>query len=553
MTKIGEIQTRVRLAHDDPETSLAELIQIAESVRVLEGNEFPPYFRTLKAAFLGSYTIQGLAEAVVARSIFHNVRLETYTAPYNQFTQEVLAAESNLYAFAPNLIFLLIDAREVVDFQHVASILDMLLERTKSHIIISNFLGGDTSQDLNGNLQKFEGKNRVHIFDLARFLEEIGKEKYWYTKYMQLGDFRIAPAGFLPLSEELAKYIVARSGATKKCLVVDLDNTLWKGIVGEDGVDGVIPYKKLQMHILGLYERGIILAMNSKNNPEDVFEVFEKHKDMLLKKNHFVAWRINWESKDKNIAELAEELNLGTDSFVFADDDLFQREVVSGAFPEIAVLAPEALTQYAGFHAFLITEEDKRRGVMYAEERQRGELKKSLRTEEDFLRELAMQIDIRDVSEDNITRVSQLTQKTNQFNLTTRRYSEEEVRERIQKGWKICTVSVTDRFGDYGIVGVVMIESKNNEWRIDNFLLSCRILGRRVEDRIVQDIKQKAKNMGMHLIRAEYIPTAKNRQTEKFFDEEGFLLRNEFSHGMTRRDLLDTTVTYERKMYYFAL
>ena len=527
MTTLEEAQIRVRIAYGDSKTSLAEYIGITESVRALNKKEFPFYFRTFRAAFLSSYTIQGLAEIYCARGIFHNLMVNTYTAPYNQFTQIILSPESEFYQFNPQVVYLLIDTPDILNEAHVNELVDTLLLRTTSHVIVSSFFSSHDhavrADQLNQNLkERFEGHKRVAIFDIKAFLDHIGLERYWYTKYKELGDFRIAPAAFPAFAESLLAYAVAVAGNTKKCVVVDLDNTLWQGVVGEEGQGGICPDLRIQQYLLNLFEKGVVLAINSKNNVEDALEAIESHPDMLLRKKHFAAWRINWENKDKNIAALAEELNLGTESFVFVDDDPFQRELVSSTFPEIAVLAPDKLFDYSGFYSFVVTDEDRRRGAMYTEERQRVEFKKSLRTEEDFLRELAMQIDIRDVSEDRIARVSQLTQKTNQFNLTTRRYSEDEVGERMHQGWKVWTISVIDRFGDYGIVGVVMIEPKDNQWRIDTLLLSCRILGRRVEEHIVKDIKEKAKDAKVHLIKAEYIPTAKNKQAERFFDEMGF-------------------------------
>jgi FkbH-like protein len=282
----------------------------------------------------------------------------------------------------------------------------------------------------------------VKVFDFATFLNQIGKEKYWYTKYKDLGDLRLAPDAFVPLSEKLLRYVVDFLGATKKCLVTDLDNTLWKGIVGEDGAREVVPNKDIQNYLLELSKLGTILAINSKNNPEDAFETIDNHPDMVLRKNNFAAWRINWQDKAQNIRELAIELNLGLDSFVFIDDSSFEMNLVRDYLPEVAVMPPELIKDYSGFQKSSVTKEDERRGEMYQEEKKREEFKTSFGNIDDYLKNLEIKIKVAEANSKNIPRVSQLTQKTNQFNVTTRRYSEDDIRNFIKNGSKIWTLEV---------------------------------------------------------------------------------------------------------------
>ena len=331
---------------------------------------------------------------------------------------------------------------------------------------------------------------------------------------------RLAPQAFPALSEGFLAYAVGAAGNNKKCLVVDLDNTLWEGVVGEDGVAGIKPNKKLQEHILDLYKRGVILAINSKNNLEDALEPIEKHPDMILRKNHFAGWRINWNTKDRNIAEIADELSLGADSFVFIDDDSLNLSLVRANLPEVAAMHPDNLYDYAGFHSFNLTDEDARRGEMYAEERRRKEHFQNFKSPEEFLRDLKMEVMIEAANEENISRISQLTQKTNQFNLTTRRYSEDEVRDLLSKNWKIWTIKARDVFGDYGVVGMAMFHSA--EARLDNFLLSCRVLGRGIETALMAHAMNEARKSGVFKLSAEFIPTKKNKPAEKFLPESGF-------------------------------
>lgn len=521
-----ELQKKIRSLVAENEPSLSAYLACAKDLQKID-DDVPSYFRTVRAAFLSSYNIQGLAEVYRARGVSHNLIGETYTAPYRAFTQIVIDSESDLYKFSPNVIYVLIDTPEIVhDKYDVSELIEILCTHTTSHIIVSSFFsgqadGGSMAHNETRRLEaQFKGNHHVTFFDMEK-LDIL--ERFWYTKYKELGDFRIAPGAFPLLAEHLLAYGVGAAGVAKKCAVVDLDNTLWQGIAGEDGITGIVPDKKIQQYLLSLFERGIILAINSKNNEEDAMQIFDEHPDMVLRRKHFAAWRINWQTKEQNIGELAEELNLGTDSFVCIDDDPFQRESVAASFPEIAVLPPEFLLGYAGFYSFVRTEEDRRRGAMYAQERMRTELKRSLRTQEDFLKELNLQLTVADATDESIARISQLTQKTNQFNLTTRRYSEDEIKKKIHEGWHVWSVHVVDRFGDYGVVGVVMAEVKGGVWRIDNFLLSCRVLGRGVEDRMIEYLHQQARAEGVTALEGEYRASAKNQQTENFWERMGYM------------------------------
>jgi len=529
--KFAEIQKKTSDLYQDPKASVAEYLSIARALGDVQASDIPPYVRSLKAAFLASYTIQGLPEICIGRGVFHNVRVETYLAPYNQFTQEAINAKSGLALFDPQIIYVAVDVPDVMDTNHLNTVARGLLEHTRAKIIFFNFvssssISGERIEMLNTMLADLEKKeDRILIFDFAKFVDRIGASDHWYTKYKDLGDLRLAPHAFVPLSEELMKYAVARAGNTKKCLVLDLDNTLWKGIIGEDGMTGIVPDHTIQEHIFALYEKGVILVVNSKNNDADAREVFEHHPDMILKEHHIAAWRANWQEKERNIVEIAKELDLGTDSFVFIDDSGFEQERVKTTFPEIAVLSPELLTDFSGFYSFKVTQEDMRRGAMYVEERKRKELQVSLPTEDEFLATLGLSLIIRKALESDIARASQLTQKTNQFNVATRRYTEDEIRSRAQaENWSIWLAEAKDRFGDYGIIGIAMVEYADNTTRIDNFLLSCRILGRKVEEVFLHVVLDEALKNGASRVMGEFIPTAKNKLCESFFADNTFVL-----------------------------
>jgi len=494
--------------------SLADYLSCA--ARSTTAQELPWYVRKARIAILCSFTIRGLGDVLRVVAASHNISAHIYEMPYGQFTQEALDHASRLYGFKPQLIYLIAENKDFLDEKHRDSVLGALGENSSAQIIFSDFDGKIG--------ERYRVGGRITPFSFSQFLSRVGKEKYWNTKYEKIGDMRLMPAVYPALARALMPYAIAASGATKKCLVTDLDNTLWQGIVGEEGLERIEPRHDLQEYILGLRQNGIILAINSRNNSEDAMAVLERHPGMILRKGHFAAWRINWQGKDKNMVELAGELNLGMESFVLVDDDPFQRNLVKTSFPETAVLSPKALISYPGFYSFRLTEEDAKRGELYAREGQRKELEKHFKTPEEFLRVLELRVSVRRAADTDIPRVSQLTQKTNQFNLTTRRYSEEDILRFIKRGWSVWTAEANDKFGDYGVIGVCMAESRDVDWRIDNFLLSCRVLGRGVEQAFLGKVMEEAKQTGITKIVGEFIPTAKNKPCETFFKEAKFSL-----------------------------
>ena len=334
----------------------------------------------------------------------------------------------------------------------------------------------------------------------------------------------------------------------KKCIVLDLDNTLWGGVLGEEGISGIkiggdYPGKAFaffQKSLLQLSKAGVILTVCSKNNEADVLEAWDKNPFMVLKKEHFAAYRINWTDKATNIKELAEELNLGLDSFVFIDDNPTERELIKQMLPmvsvpefpaqpyELPVFFRQLVNDY--FKVYSITDEDKKKTEQYKANAARAQAQHSFTDFGAFLESLDIQITIEAANEFNIPRIAQMTQKTNQFNLTTKRYTDADVKGFLAEGWKIWCISVADRFGDNGITGCILINPNDNLnkcWEIDSFLLSCRILGKGIEKAFVKQILLELRNQGLTEIKAAYLPTAKNAQVADFYDKCGFALASE--------------------------
>jgi FkbH-like protein len=320
---------------------------------------------------------------------------------------------------------------------------------------------------------------------------------------------------------------------TKKCIVLDLDNTLWGGIVGEDGFDGIelaisppgASFVAFQQALLDMYNRGIILAVNSRNNFEDAIRVIRSHPNMILKDSHFAAMRINWNDKATNIVELAKELNIGLDSMVFFDDDPTNRATVRAMVPEVEVPElPANPEEYAKFLLSLpyfpntaITDEDKMRGSLYVTERLRLEAEKSFPSKDEFLKNLGLELHVFEDDPTSIARLSQMTGKTNQFNVNKIPMTEEEMEKFIaHPDYKVFHGYVTDRFGEHGITNLAIVKKDTDIWNIEHFLMSCRVIGRGIETAFLSAVANSAQKNGVNHLSIVFIPSEKNAPAKEF-------------------------------------
>jgi FkbH-like protein len=298
-------------------------------------------------------------------------------------------------------------------------------------------------------------------------------------------------------------------------------------------------YQSLQRAILDLYHRGIILAVCSKNNPSDAMEALENHPGMLLRPHHFAALRVNWNDKAQNIHDIACELNIGIDAVAFLDDNPVEREWVRSRLPVTVIDLPQDPMDYAGalrdspmFERVTLSDEDRERGRYYAEERQRTEVRCGTASLEDFYRSLQMEIEIFSANAQTLTRVAQLTQKTNQFNLTTRRYTEQQIAEMTASSeWRVYSLRARDRFGDNGLVGVAIARFDGDFCEIDSFLMSCRVVGRTIETAFLSHVAAEALHRGARHLRGWYLPTKKNDLVKDFYESHGFKLIGEREKG----------------------
>ncbi|HEX2926935.1 MAG TPA: amino acid adenylation domain-containing protein [Ruminiclostridium sp.] len=331
-----------------------------------------------------------------------------------------------------------------------------------------------------------------------------------------------------------ARKICAWKRQNFKVIVLDCDNTLWRGICGEEGAQGVVidePFLRMQEFMLERCREGMLLTICSKNNEADVWEVFEKNKAMLLKKEHFVSWRINWQSKFTNIREIAEELNLGLDSFIFIDDSPVECSEVMMNLPEVLTLnIPEETAQIPGyldqvwaFDRVKVTGEDAQRTKMYLAEKERKLMQDKAQSLDSFIEGLELKMSMNPIENSQYARASQLTYRTNQFNLSTIRRTEEELKLLLNlEGFKCHVVEVSDRFGDYGLTGVVITKESGNRLVVDTFLLSCRVLGRRIENAILAGLKKLCIESGANVLEAKFRPTEKNMHFRNFLEKSGW-------------------------------
>jgi FkbH-like protein len=414
----------------------------------------------------------------------------------------------------------------------------------------------DTIDGLNRCLQgMLKELGNAYLIDTNVLLGRVGANQFYDARYWHMGRAPYGREGLRAMAFEAFKYIRALQGKSRKCLVLDCDNVLWGGIVGEDGLAGIqlgkthpgSAYWEFQQQALELHHRGILLALCSKNNEADVWEVFDRHPEMVLRREHIAAARINWEDKAANLRRLAGDLNIGIDSLVFADDSEFEIQLVRETVPEVATLhlpsetAVENRDRLAGCGWFEATEhsaEDERRGEMYAAEAERAQLRSGATDLASYYASLEMTLEVRFANEFTIPRIAQLTQKTNQFNLTTRRYSDLDIRRLAESSdADVLWLRLSDRFGDAGIVGVAVLRYESPAARIDTLLLSCRVLGRHVEDALLEQCIRLAKSKGCVELKGEYLPTAKNEQVREFYPKRGFRRCDEAANGEFVLDL----------------
>lgn len=394
-------------------------------------------------------------------------------------------------------------------------------------------------------LEQESSRSDVRFVDFSEYLSGFQQKSWMVWRFYFISQMIFSPEVAAGFYSWFCKRKAQISGQRKKCLVLDLDNTLWGGVLGEDGIEGIKiggdypgnAFQYFQEGIIELGRRGVILAVCSKNNEADVMEAWRKNPFMKLTDRHLAAFRINWDNKADNIRAIAKELNIGLDSMVFVDDNPTERELIRQQLPMVSVpefpkrpyglmeLLQQLIDDY--FRAYELTAEDLAKTEQYKANARRSAAQHQFTDLNDFIRSLEIEIDIIPADGFNIPRIAQMTQKTNQFNLTTRRYTEADIAAFVERGDLVYCISVRDKFGDSGITGAIILTKDGEIADVDTLLISCRILGKGIETAFVRTVLNMLSDKGISSVSAKYIPTAKNAQASDFYDRIGFILNGE--------------------------
>ena len=532
-----------------------------------------PATPTVSVVVTGHSTVTGLMAPLTAQLARHGTLLQPHATDFDSYVFELSDPTSALYEAGADAVVCLLDASVVLDevptvwtpedvqrvFAEKLRVIEQLATvfgSTSRGTLVLNTLPlprswsarlvglhararlGAVWREANARLLRLmDDHPAVTVLDLDPLL---GAELP--LRDARLGVYtktQLSPQAQAEYAREVAHLLRGATGRAKKCLVLDLDNTVWGGILGDDGIEGIEvaesyrgeAFRALQKAAKQIASQGVLLAAVSKNDLDPVRQVLREHPDMTLREDDFVRVVANWRPKHDNLRELAEELNLGVDSFVFADDSPYECGLVASELPEVAVLRldgdpalhAETVLRDGWFDVRDITTDDLARPDRYREELDRKDFLDTFASLDDYLRELAVEVRLADADASEIARVSQLTLRTNQFNLTTERLQPAEVRERAAApGSLVLTIRSSDRFGDNGIVGAVLAHRAGDDLHIDNFLLSCRVFARGIEQACLSAVLRHAKDQGIRSVRGSYRPTAKNTKVRNFFPGNGF-------------------------------
>lgn len=531
-----------------------------------------------KLSVLRSFTIEPMMPLLKAPALVAGIDLTIQLSEFNAYVQEIVDPASSLYRFEPDTVVLAVQTRDIApelfrDFSALTS--DQVSETVKrivadyrtwistfrkqsrANLIVHNLeqpifpargiLDSQSAdcqafviQQINRSLRQTAGEySGVYILDYDALVARYGRlnwhdERKWLTVRLP-----ISAQNLNHMVEEWMRFLHPLTGRIAKALVVDLDNTLWGGVIGEDGMAGIrlgteypgAAFQDVQRALLDLHRRGILLAIASKNNPDDGMEALAKHSGMLLKPEHFACTRINWGDKAQSLREIAKELNIGIDSLAFLDDNPIERRAVRAQVPEVMVLDlpnepmefARIIREFPAFERLTLSAEDLQRGSYYQAQRDREQLQQSITSREDFYRSLNQEVEIAALTKATLPRIAQLTNKTNQFNLTTRRYTEQQISELVQSpGWHCFSLQVKDRFGDNGLVGVALTHHHDGIYEIDTLLMSCRVIGRTVETAFLSFLAGHARELNASSMQGWFLPTRKNAPARDFYSDHGF-------------------------------
>ena len=552
--------------------------------------------RNVKVAVLRNITVEPLLPVISGELVALGFAPEMYIADFNATTGEVFNPESELYKFNPEY-FLIFEWLETVspklterfvsltideinlEIERVLTYFDQLFvsirAKSANPILLNNFPLPDVTTlgildvqldnaqtytlfKLNLELLRISRNySGIYWIDTLKLFNRLGHQNSFDEKFWQIAKLPFSKNILIPLGKEYGKFFKVLNGKITKCLVLDCDNTLWAGVVGEDGAKGIkitSSFKAFQQEILNLYKRGLFLALCSKNNEEDVLEVFRENSEMILAIEQIATWQINWRDKATNIKQIANDLNIALSSLVFVDDSAFECNLLRENVPDVAVIElgknpthyKNQLLSAGVFESLHFTEEDKRRNEMHALEGRRQELQKTAHSVKNYLFSLKIQATFGLVTDFELPRVAQLIQKTNQFNLTTKRHSESQIKSFISdNNYDVYYIHISDCVSSLGIIGVGIVQYAGRRATIDSLLLSCRSLGRGAENTLLSLMINASKARGCIEIIGEYIPTKKNVQVAEFYENQNFILKEKTNELSAWTFAIDNSKSYK--------
>lgn len=557
---------------------LAKAIQRARDA----GHALAP-LTPFRLGLISNATSHFIVPALVATAARHGIALECIEADYDQVMQAALAPDSAINQARCDAVLVAVDHRGLPlnpspgdagaaqqTVQAALAHLDMIRHGLRHHgqavcilqtlpqPVESAFgsfdrvLPGSPRQlidEVNRGIALGVAGTEDLLLDVAHIAETVGLADWHDTTLWNMAKLPFASA-FLPLyADHVCRLVAALRGKSRKCLILDLDNTVWGGVIGDDGLEGIVigqgdatgeAHLQVQRTALTLRERGVVLAVSSKNTDEVARQPFRQHAEMLLREDHIAVFQANWNDKATNIKAIAEELSLGLDAMVFLDDNPVERGLVRRMLPQVAVpelpdnpaLYARTLLAAGYFEAIAFSGEDRQRAAFYQDNARRVTLQKQAGDVDAYLVSLNMQMTLQPFDDTGRARIAQLINKSNQFNLTTRRYTEAEVAA-AQHDPEAFTLQVrlADAFGDNGMISVIICRRDQDDWDIDTWLMSCRVLGRKVEVAVLQELLAQARARGIRRLVGRYLPTEKNKLVEDHYAKLGFTTLERHADG----------------------
>ncbi|MEO6092978.1 MAG: HAD-IIIC family phosphatase [Novosphingobium sp.] len=572
----------IRLAtHRLDDGKLGKLARVASGI----GDDAAPLTR-VRLGLIGDGTLSLLSPAITGSGLRHGLLIEVVEGSYGSAVQEAADRASVLHSAGLDMALVALDyrlagfegaaigedppeTRVAAAFQRIRMIVEGLRPGVKGPVLVQTLpapveaLFGSFDrlaegsvfamvEALNRRLVQWAREGAIVLVDIARLAGSIGLENWDDPRHWHASKLAFSPHYIPAYADVVARTIGAVKGKAKKALVLDLDNTLWGGVIGDDGVEGIVlgqgsaageAFLAIQRLALDLRGRGVVLAVCSKNEDAAARQPFREHVEMLLRENHIAVFQANWTDKASNLRAIAETLNIGVDALVFLDDNPAEREQVRRELPSVGVpelpddpaLYPRMLAAAGYFDTVAFSDEDRARADLYQSNAERAELMASASDMDSYLASLAMACTIGPVDAPSRARTAQLINKSNQYNLTTRRYTETEVAAaEADPARHLAQVRLSDRFGDHGLIAVLIADKRGVEWEIDSWLMSCRVLGRRVQEATLAHLAAAAAAAGAERLIGTYLPSAKNAMVADHYAKLGFTPDGALAGGGTR-------------------